>query len=461
MLRAAARFAGRTWQHQHIVGEPHMSTGASPVTARRRIGAFRLVVIIGIVAAGIAVAGGLWYLFGRSAPPPVSLSGSGSAAATASSEPAASQASAVGAADLEGTWAVDGSIGSFSDYTGSFVGYRVQEELANIGATTAVGRTPDVDGSLTVDGNAITSVEITADLTTLQSDNNMRDGQLRRQALETDTYPEAMFVLTEPVTLDELPGDREQVAASATGELTIHGTTQSVQVPIVAELVDGVVTVVGSIEIPFADYGIAAPQSMMVLSVDDLGVMEFQLHFTSRACEATDSAQACERPRISLSRSASSGSSFRSRSGNNSSEICRSFSFPACRAAIPRMSNQSRSRPANALKTIRSSALQVVIETPWPIRKAEARSIARSSKGIAPSEMSTATSLRAWARTTRFRSANSRASGRRPANVPRIASTKRASSPNPVRTVRSASRVTRGSPHRCTASPPMKQNRHP
>lgn len=35
----------------------------------------------------------------------------------------------------------------------------------------------------------------------------------------------------------------------------------------------------GSIEILFADYGIERPTSFVVLSIDDNGIMEFQLHF--------------------------------------------------------------------------------------------------------------------------------------------------------------------------------------
>ena len=77
---------------------------------------------------------------------------------------------------IAGTWTVDPTVGSFDDFSGSFVGYRVQEELASVGATEAVGRTPDVTGTLTVDGTTITAAEFTADLTTLQSDEGNRDG---------------------------------------------------------------------------------------------------------------------------------------------------------------------------------------------------------------------------------------------------------------------------------------------
>ena len=245
-----------------------------------------------LALAGAAAAGGLYYLFGRSTPAAVSLAAAAtsSAAATASASPStsadastdASASSAAGTAsgDLSGTWQVDTSVGSFSDFSGSFVGYRVQEELATVGAATAVGRTPNVSGTLVLDGTTITSVTIDADLSTLQSDNDMRDGQLRRQALETATFPTATFVLTEPIKLDELPSDGETIEVTAIGDLTIHGVTKSVQIPLEAKLSGEVVTIVGSTTIKFADYGMSSPQSMMVLSIADEGVMELQLQLT-------------------------------------------------------------------------------------------------------------------------------------------------------------------------------------
>lgn len=161
----------------------------------------------------------------------------------------------------------------------SFVGYRVVEELARVGTTTAVGRSSDVTGSLAYDGTAITSVEIEANLRALRSDDDRRDGQLERQALETATFPTATFSLTVPIALDSDPADGDTVAVTATGDLTLHGVTQSVAIALEGQLVGDLVVVVGSTEIQFADYDIDPPTSMAVLSVEDHGVMEFQLVF--------------------------------------------------------------------------------------------------------------------------------------------------------------------------------------
>jgi polyisoprenoid-binding protein YceI len=183
-------------------------------------------------------------------------------------------------ASFDGTWKVDTSIGSFSESTSSFVGYRVQEQLANIGANTAVGRTPDVSGIITLQGTTVTAVEVTANLATLKSNDDRRDGQLHRQALETDQFPAATFKLTQPIDLGTAPAEGQAVSVTATGDLTLHGKTKSVQIPLKAKRAGGVIAVTGSLEITFADFGIAKPTSFLVLSVQDHGTLELQLFFT-------------------------------------------------------------------------------------------------------------------------------------------------------------------------------------
>jgi polyisoprenoid-binding protein YceI len=247
--------------------------------------------ILAILVLAVAI-GGAWYLFFRPAgPAPVSLgaapavdpAGGLETPGASATEPAAAPGSsqATGAqGGISGTWTVDPSVGSFDDFTGSFVGYRVKETLASIGATEAVGRTPGVTGSMTVDGSTITAAAFTADLTGLRSDSDRRDGQLRRQALETDRFPTASFKLTAPVVLGAQPAEGATVEATAVGDLTLHGVTKAVEIPLQARLEGGVVTVAGSLPITFADFAMAKPESMMVLSVEDSGTLEVQLQLT-------------------------------------------------------------------------------------------------------------------------------------------------------------------------------------
>ena len=136
-----------------------------------------------------------------------------------------------------------------------------------------------VTGSLVLASASIASVEVTADMTRLESDDNRRDGRLREQAIETDEFPTATFRLTAPIELGSAPAEGVKLTATATGELTLHGETRAVTVPLEAILHGDVVTVTGSIEILFADYAIERPTSFLVLSIEDHGIMEFQLHF--------------------------------------------------------------------------------------------------------------------------------------------------------------------------------------
>jgi polyisoprenoid-binding protein YceI len=160
------------------------------------------------------------------------------------------------------------------------VGYRVREVLATIGAAEAVGRTPDVTGTVTIDGTTITTAELTADLTTLRSDESNRDRQLSRQAIETSRFPTATFKLAGPIALGAIPAEGQIVDVTATGDLTLHGVTRSVDIALQARLQAGVITVAGSLPILFSDFGIQRPQAGAVLSVEDQGTMELQLHLT-------------------------------------------------------------------------------------------------------------------------------------------------------------------------------------
>ena len=174
--------------------------------------------------------------------------------------------------ELAGTWTI-------SDRGVSFVGYRIGEELANIGTATAVGRTDDIVATLEFDGAMITSVTIEADLRTLSSDQGFRDSALRTRGLESDTFPFATFVLLEAIPIDALPVGNETLDVTVNGTLDLHGVTNAVSISLQGQYVDGLVVVAGSTEIALADYDIEPPTGFRVLSIDDVGIMEFELVF--------------------------------------------------------------------------------------------------------------------------------------------------------------------------------------
>ncbi len=231
---------------------------------------------IGLVVVVLAAVG-LWYLFVRvAAPPSVSLT----AAVNATPPAAAVNATPPAAAGLIDA-TKDGLDGSWQVVMGgdSFVGYRVKEELAQFGIQTVVGRTTAITGSLDLDGTTISAVTVEADVTQLKSDDFRRDRSLGRQGLETGKFPTATFVLNEPIVLDAVPKEGVPIIVDIIGALTLHGVTRNVGIELEGQLANGRVVVVGSTVIEFADYDMETPSARIVLSIEDHGVMEFQLIF--------------------------------------------------------------------------------------------------------------------------------------------------------------------------------------
>ncbi|MGH8985947.1 MAG: YceI family protein [Acidimicrobiia bacterium] len=164
--------------------------------------------------------------------------------------------------------------------TPSFVGYRVTEQfVAAVVESEATGRTSDVTGTFTISGNTVSEASVTANLLTLTSDREQRDSAIRTRGLESEQFPEATFVLTEPIELPAEPELGETVDTTAVGDFTLHGVTKPVEIPVQGRW-DGVnIQVVGNLHVVFADYGIEAPGSPLLASIDDEGDMEFQVFF--------------------------------------------------------------------------------------------------------------------------------------------------------------------------------------
>ena len=209
-------------------------------------GGAAVVLVVVLAAGGFA----LWQLFGGSDPSPVALN-------TVSPSTGASSGSA---GSLDGTWTIDNTSGSLAEGTSSFAGYRVKEELAGTGANTAVGRTQNVSGSMTVHGTAITAMQVTVDMTTLQSDDSRRDDRLRTDGLRSAQFPTATFDLSQPIQVGSVPKEGQTIQAIAIGDLTLHGVTRSVDVAL-------------------TDYGIQAPTGFLVLSIANTGTIELHLLF--------------------------------------------------------------------------------------------------------------------------------------------------------------------------------------
>lgn len=183
--------------------------------------------------------------------------------------------------DIDGQWRVDTTRGSFDfeSASGTFAGFRLDEELVGIGKTEAVGRTGDVTGSITIEGTTVTAGKFAVDMASVTTNDSRRDDRVQ-EALDASEFPTATFTLTAPIEFGEGAIDGEPVSTTAVGDLAIHGVTKSVEIPIQAQLTGSTIVVVGAAPVVFADYDVQVPSARIVVSAADNGVFEFQLLFT-------------------------------------------------------------------------------------------------------------------------------------------------------------------------------------
>jgi len=238
----------------------------------RRSRALQGVIAVVAVVAVAAVAGPFVYIhfIEGPAPKPLSLDTSASTPTDAPAAPPGAP-SAPGPFVLAGTWAPTSA---------SQLGYRVNEVLLGQSAT-AVGRTNQVTGSLTITGTDVTAATFTVDMGSVSSDKSQRDDQFRGRVMDTADHPTATFTLTGPIHLGSEPGDRQQVSATAAGDLTLRGVTRAVTFALKAQRNGSAIEVNGSIPIAFADWGIPNP-SFGPVTTEDHGVLEFLLVFAHR-----------------------------------------------------------------------------------------------------------------------------------------------------------------------------------
>ena len=224
---------------------------------RRRWKWLLLIVPVGLVA---VVVGGTFVYIHFIAPDP--------APTPTFSSDAAGDASATAPGTIDGTWTLA---------SGSLVQYRVHEKL-NGQDNEATGSTTAVTGQLTLAGTTVNASSFRVDMTQVTSDERQRDGQFRGRIMETSTFPTATFELTAPIELHAIPDNLVEVTVSATGNLTLHGTTNPITFAIQARRNGGQLEAKGTIPITFSDYGINNPSGGPA-SVGNNGDLEFLLIF--------------------------------------------------------------------------------------------------------------------------------------------------------------------------------------
>ena len=228
-------------------------------------------IIIGVVVAVllVTVVGPFVYINFIKDDPPERLSLDDVTTTTAADGDDATSSTGAEADGIDGTWAVaDGSI----------VGYRIDETLFGQDSE-AVGRSEGVTGEVAIEGTTVTDATFEVDMATFESGESQRDGQFENRIMEVAEFPTASFVLTAPVELGTVPADGEEITATATGDLTLHGVTREVSIDLVARSDGSTFAVDGTTTVTFSNYGIDDPSGGPA-SVGDEGELEVLLVFS-------------------------------------------------------------------------------------------------------------------------------------------------------------------------------------
>jgi polyisoprenoid-binding protein YceI len=230
----------------------------------------KVVIGLGVVVAVLALAAAAfwWLVLREDAPPPPELSEQDASGRV------------VDAGALDGPW-------TLVPHDDRYAGYRIGELFGGDRLQRdAVARTSEVEGSLTIADDQLTAVEVTADLTALESEDataGRRDRYLQENGLEIAEFPEATFTLTEPVDLAPLPAEGVELTIQIEGELTLHGVTQPVEVDVLTRWVGDTIEVAGAAPIVLSDFGIEPPDVSGLASVADDGEFEIQMLFERAA----------------------------------------------------------------------------------------------------------------------------------------------------------------------------------
>jgi polyisoprenoid-binding protein YceI len=232
-----------------------------------------------VVGIAIAIPAGTWVYINviqDDPPPPLTLDTAASGQVTTTSAVAPSPTTLAGPTATTTAPAATGAE-TWRPTPASILGYRVKEVLFGQ-SNDAVGRTSSINGSMTINGASVSTVELNVDMKSVKSDNGQRDGQFQGRIMNTAAFPTATFKLTQPLTLSAVPTDNAIVDAKATGTLTMHGVTKPVTFDLKAQRDGADIKVNGSIPIVFADYNIANP-SAGPATTEDHGVIEFLVVF--------------------------------------------------------------------------------------------------------------------------------------------------------------------------------------
>ena len=150
--------------------------------------------------------------------------------------------------------------------------YVVRESLRGI-QTNAVGTTRAIEGSIFLaDGGLSDAGEsrFRVDLSTLESDEGMRDNFIKRNTLQTSRFQYAEFVIEE---VSGFPADYvedTEVEMTISGTLTIRDVSQPVTWLVKARQLGDTLSAVADLTITFQDFGMDPPSVPIATAEDEI-----------------------------------------------------------------------------------------------------------------------------------------------------------------------------------------------
>jgi polyisoprenoid-binding protein YceI len=178
----------------------------------------------------------------------------------------------------------------------SEVSYEVDEEFFSgaldslgivAGLTKTIGKTSDINGSLTIDFSAsppqLVSGEFAVDISTLSSDQSRRDNQIRQRYLESSRFPIASFVASQIQNAPDSYADGQPVTFQLAGDLTVREITQPVVFDVEATLQEDTISGEATTLIKMSDFGVTPPEFANVFTVADDTVIRIMLNAVEQA----------------------------------------------------------------------------------------------------------------------------------------------------------------------------------
>jgi hypothetical protein len=148
----------------------------------------------------------------------------------------------------------------------SRVGYLAPKQFLNSGLETVEGTTSEIIGEFTLELSEcdqsdsclyITNLIIRVDISTLKSNNSIRDSAIKSQWLESKLFPEAVFKINELV----IPNKNfdSKVEDTIVGQLSIRDVELDTPFSITASLENEIIRISGFTEVDTTWFGFDAP----------------------------------------------------------------------------------------------------------------------------------------------------------------------------------------------------------